>query len=94
MKTIKEEAQEHANYLCDKYSLLIRDSIPFEEAFIKGIELAQRWTPVKKEDMPLNTQLLFKSHNGVEVLFFPSKVFADKYVAYYPNGEWRPIERS
>ena len=80
MKTIEQAQNEHSLY---------KDGDGF--SFRAGVEFAQRFIPIEEEMPPIKEYIIFKHHNGYEVMFFMSNYFREKYISYYPKGSWRPI---
>lgn len=95
MKTIDEAAKEHAMHgITHKHDI---------DIFKAGVEFAQRWIPVEKEEIPVYEKIMLKDEDGGTMMGY---YLRHKYtgLSFYSHSEpdiefklfgithWRPIE--
>ena len=86
MKTIEEAAKESSKN--SRLPLTQQGRYIYEDGFIDGFKLAQRWRPVEEELPNECTFVLTKYKNTYAVSWFQDGEFATPYNPTH----WRPIE--
>lgn len=93
MKTIEEAKEDCRIYFANSSLNILGVS---DEAFVKGVEFAQRWIPIE-EELPENFTTVIARDNGISpvrslALYQDSKFYPDFSVLTNENiTHWRPI---
>ncbi len=99
MKTIKEVAQEYVTN-SSGYSPYFGQGEFRTQAFIAGVEFAQRWIPIEEELPSENVTVLAKGERGPEKHVWISVISKNRLVGLHSveygsieASHWRQIER-
>jgi len=93
MKTIDEAVKEIYSYNVDEFTWISDEK---RDAFITGVEFAQRWIPVE-EELPENfTTVIVKDgkENPIRslALYEDNEFYPDFLLKHNQVTHWRPIE--